>query len=131
MPKARILAVDDDPATLKLIERILTADDYEVVTAESGTEALNRVKNENVDLVILDLMIPGIEGLGVSRMLKFDTKYMDIPIIILTGLEQEQYEKLGYKTGADRFFKKPIDAKTLLSAIAKLLPKNSQTTPTY
>ena len=83
--KSVILCVDDEPANLKLLENILTPRDYAVVTAENGDEALQKIKNQPIDLVLLDLMMPRMDGLQVSRKIKDNKKYRHIPIIMLTA----------------------------------------------
>ena len=85
MPKKRILVVDDEVELVKAIQIRLEQADYEVIVAYDGQEALEKARKEKPDLIVLDLMLPKIDGYKVCRMLKFDDKYKQIPIIMLTG----------------------------------------------
>lgn len=117
----KILIVDDEPQLVKMIEYRLKANNYETITANDGQTALDLTRNEKPDLIILDLMLPNIEGYKVCRMLKFDQKYKHIPIIILTAKTQEADRKTGEDVGANAYMTKPFETKELLSKIAKLL----------
>lgn len=83
--KPTILSVDDEPANLKLLENILIPRGYEVVSVETGEEALQKIKTRTVDLVLMDLMLPGMDGLQVSRKIKNNKRYRNIPIIMITA----------------------------------------------
>ena len=85
LKKPIVLCVDDEPANLKLLENILTPRGYQVVSAENGEDALRIIKNQTIDLVLLDLMMPRMDGLQVSRKIKENKKYRNIPIIMLTA----------------------------------------------
>jgi CheY-like chemotaxis protein len=85
LEKPIILSVDDEPANLKLLENILVPRGYEVVSVASGEDALRKVKSLTIDLVLMDLMLPGMDGLQVSRKIKDNKKYRNIPIIMLTA----------------------------------------------
>jgi len=80
-----ILCVDDEPANLKLLENILVPRGYEVVSVASGEDALRKIKTQTIDLVLMDLMLPGMDGLQVSRKIKDNKKAKNIPIIMLTA----------------------------------------------
>ncbi len=80
-----ILCVDDEPANLKLLENILVPRGYEVVSVASGEDALRKIKTRPIDLVLMDLMLPGMDGLQVSRKIKDNKKARNIPIIMLTA----------------------------------------------
>jgi len=80
-----ILCVDDEPASLKLLENILAPRGYEVVSVASGEDALRKIKTQTIDLVLMDLMLPGMDGLQVSRKIKANKKARNIPIIMLTA----------------------------------------------
>lgn len=99
----------------------LEANGFKVLTAKDGQEGLDKARKENPDLIILDLMLPRIDGYKVCRMLKFDEKYKKIPVIIYTARAQEADEKLGYEVGADAYMTKPFDPKKLLARINELL----------
>ena len=83
--KPVILCVDDIPANLKLLENILVPRGYEVVSAANGEDALKKIKTQTIDLVLLDLMMPGMDGLQASRKIKDAKKYRNIPIVMLTA----------------------------------------------
>jgi CheY-like chemotaxis protein len=85
MKKPTILSVDDEPANLKLLENILVPRGYEVVSVATGEDALRKIKTLTIDLVLMDLMLPGMDGLQVSRKIKDNKKYRNIPIIMLTA----------------------------------------------
>jgi DNA-binding response OmpR family regulator len=125
MAEARILAVDDSPTILEMIKAILMADGYEVITATDGTEALETARAERPDLILLDVMLPKLDGYRVCRLLKFDQNYKHIPIIMLTAKTEEQSMATGIRTGADQYLTKPVDPDTLLSAIAAELAEAS------
>jgi DNA-binding response OmpR family regulator len=120
MSKA-ILLVDDEKDLLEVVKIRLEASGYKVLTALDGQEGFNLAKREKPDLIILDLMLPKIDGYKVCRMLKFDEKYKKIPVILFTARAQESDEKLGYECGADAYITKPFDPKILLAKIEELL----------
>jgi len=115
---ARILAVDDSPTVLEMITQILESAGYSVLTAIDGAEALDAARAERPDLILLDVMLPKLDGYRVCRLLKFDQNYRDIPIIMLTAKAEDQAMATGIRTGADQYLTKPVDPDTLLSAIA-------------
>ncbi|MDI6711905.1 MAG: response regulator [Anaerosomatales bacterium] len=120
---ARILAVDDSPTILEMIKAILEAGGYEVITASDGNEALEKARGENPDLILLDVMLPKLDGYRVCRLLKFDQNYKHIPIIMLTAKTEEQAMATGIRTGADQYLTKPVEPDTLLAAVAEELSK--------
>jgi len=115
---ARILAVDDSPTVLEMITQILESGGYSVLTAVDGAEALDTARAERPDLILLDVMLPKLDGYRVCRLLKFDQNYRDIPIIMLTAKAEDQAMATGIRTGADQYLTKPVDPDILLSAIA-------------
>lgn len=123
MSSARVLAVDDSPTILEMIQAILVAGGYEVITATDGQEALNVARSEAPDLILLDVMLPKLDGYRVCRLLKFDQKFKSIPIIMLTAKSEEQSVVTGIRTGADQYLTKPIEPERLLSAVAEELNK--------
>ncbi len=123
MPSARILAVDDSPTILEMIKTILASGGYEVLTAVDGAEALETARAESPDLILLDVMLPKLDGYRVCRLLKFDQNYKDIPIIMLTAKSEEQAMATGIRTGADQYLTKPIEPEALLAAVADELAK--------
>ena len=121
MSKRKILVVDDEKQLVDLIKVRLETNDFEVLTAYDGQEGLARAKKENPDLIILDLMLPKMDGYKVCRMLKFDEKYRKIPIILFTAKAQEEDVKLGEEVGADAYVTKPFESQVLLDKIKELL----------
>lgn len=117
----KILVVDDEQDIVSMLKMRLEACGYIVVTAADGNTAYNTAKTENPDLIILDLMLPGMDGYQVCRLLKFDQKYKKIPIIMLTAKSQREDKDWGAKTGADFYMTKPFEAKELLNKIKEFL----------
>lgn len=110
---ARILVVDDVPANVKLLEARLMAEYFEVITAMSGPEALAICRSAQCDLVLLDVMMPEMDGFEVCRTLRSRPGMERIPVIMLTGLDDTTSIEAAYESGATDFIAKPIDA-TLL-----------------
>lgn len=119
--KKKILLVDDEQDMVYAVKMQLEASGFKVLTAQDGQEGLDKARKENPDLIILDLMLPRIDGYKVCRMLKFDEKYKNIPVIIYTARAQEADEKLGYEVGANAYMTKPFDPRKLLAKINELL----------
>ena len=120
MPK-RILVVDDEVDLVETLTFRLEANGYEVIKAYDGQAGLDLAKKGNPDLIILDLMLPKLDGYKVCRMLKFDEKYKKIPIILFTARAQESDKKMGVEVGADAYITKPFDPQVLLAKIKQLL----------
>ena len=121
MNKKRILLVDDEPALLELIKIRLEANGYEVISASDGQQALDLARKEMPELIILDLMLPKVDGYKVCRLLKFDDKYKKIPIVLFTARAQESDKKLGEEAGADGYIVKPFEPGALLAKIKEFL----------
>jgi DNA-binding response OmpR family regulator len=119
--KKRILLVDDEAQLVELVKMRLEANGYQVLTAYDGKEALDVAKKEMPDLIILDLMLPKIDGYKVCRMLKFDEKYKKIPIIMFTARALEADKKVGMEVGADDYITKPFEPELLLMKIKDFL----------
>ncbi|OGC23376.1 hypothetical protein A2291_06930 [candidate division WOR-1 bacterium RIFOXYB2_FULL_42_35] len=121
MNKKRILVVDDEPDQVEMIKMLLEINNYEVLAAYDGGQALAKARSEKPDLIILDLMLPVMEGFDVCRLLKFDSKYSSIPIILFTAKASEEDRKAGEEVGADAYINKPFDPDVLLEKIKTLL----------
>jgi two-component system, cell cycle response regulator len=106
---ARVLVVDDVDANVKLLEARLTAEYFEVRTARSGPEALPICARERADVVLLDVMMPGMDGFEVCRRLKAEPRTQHIPVIMVTALDQPSDRVKGLEAGADDFLTKPVD----------------------
>jgi two-component system cell cycle response regulator len=117
---ARVLVVDDTLANVKLLEARLTAEYFEVLTASSGREALDVLKAQRIDVILLDVMMPGMDGFEVCRRIKQDPSLMHVPVIMVTALDQPTDKILGLKAGADDFLTKPIDATAMTTRVKNL-----------
>jgi DNA-binding response OmpR family regulator len=123
MGKKRILVVDDEEDILSVLKFRLEANGYETLSASDGQEGLDKAKSEKPDLVILDLMLPKLDGYKVCRMLKMDESYKAIPVIMFTAKAQEKDEYAGKETMADAYISKPFESEVLLKKIKELLKK--------
>ncbi len=121
MSKKKILVVDDEIGLTKVVEIRLKAAGYDVILAYDGQEGLEKAKTENPDLMILDLMLPKMDGFKVCGLLKSDARYKKIPIIIYTARVQDSDQQLGKEVGADAYITKPFDPQVLLEKIKMLL----------
>jgi DNA-binding response OmpR family regulator len=119
--KKKILLVEDEKDMAYAVTLQLEAKGYEVITASDGREGLEKARMKKPDLIILDLMLPKIDGYKVCRMLKFDSKYKDIPIIIFTARAQDSDKNTGKEVGADAYITKPFEPSALLDKIRELL----------
>ena len=117
----RILIVDDEDGIVKLVKMYLEHHHYEVITASDGQEGLDKAKNEKPDLIVLDLMLPKMDGYKVCGLLKRDARYAKIPVILFTAKAQEKDVKLGEEVGADAYITKPYEPEILLAKIKELL----------
>ena len=117
----RILCVDDDPANLQLLEAMLEPRAYEVIQAKSGKETLEKIAEQRIDLVLLDVMMPEINGFDVCRLIKEDEQYRGIPIIMITALRSKEDRIRGIEAGVEDFISKPFDQEEVLARIKMLL----------
>jgi len=118
---ARILVVDDIPANVKLLEARLLAEYFDVLTAEDGFKALEICNNTQVDIVLLDIMMPGMDGFEVCERLKSNPRTMHIPVVMVTALDQPSDRVRGLKAGADDFLTKPVNDLQLVSRVKSLV----------
>lgn len=118
---AKILAVDDDPRALEILQAFLGEPDFELVTAMSGQEALGRVMEVSPDLIFLDLMMPGMSGHEVLKELKIHKETSVVPVVILTSVGEGGEREKALREGADDFLTKPIDQRELLIRTRNLL----------
>ena len=119
MPK-KILAVDDERHIVRLVEVNLQRAGYEVVTAYDGREALEKVKAENPDLVVLDVMMPYMDGFEVLKNLKADPVTAEIPVIMLTAKAQDADVFRGWQSGVDCYLTKPFNPMELLTFVKRI-----------
>jgi CheY-like chemotaxis protein len=118
----KILIVDDEP-TIRLTLRKMLRDDHAVVEAGNGEEALVAAVTHKPNLIIMDLLMPGIDGYTACYNLKENPETKDIPVIMLTAVDHDLNRKLAEKMGADGYMTKPIDKKDLLQTVEKYLKK--------
>jgi len=131
--QGKILVIDDDPDILDALTMILEAEGYEVVTARDGIEGLANLRAEKPDLIILDLLMPKMDGFAVCKELQDPrwSKYRDIPILILTSVREEasrrRYElETGLQLDVDDYVEKPISPDILLERLEKLIKKRQK-----
>lgn len=118
---AQILVVDDVPANVKLLEAKLNSEYYEVITATDGFEALKKAKEHKPDLILLDVMMPGMDGFETCTKLKADPELTHIPIVMVTALSEKSDRLKGLESGADDFITKPINDTSLFARVKSLI----------
>lgn len=126
MDKKRILIVDDEEDILSVLKFRLEANNYEVLSASDGQEGFDKARAEKPDLMILDIMLPKLDGYKVCRMLKLDETCRAIPIIMVTAKAQQKSEGFGGEIGADAYISKPFESEVLLEKIRELLKKTQE-----
>src|SRR5450759_4865329 len=118
---ARILCVDDEPVNLSLLEAMLSPQGYEVVSAVNGTEALEKIRAEQIDICLLDVMMPGMDGFEVCRRIKSDGLSQNIPVVMITSYADLKYRIRGIEAGAEYYIFKPFNITEVLARIKMLL----------
>jgi two-component system phosphate regulon response regulator PhoB len=121
MAKKKILVVDDEEDILELVRYNLAREGYKIFCASSGEEGLKAAKAENPDLIVLDLMLPGIDGIDVTRRLKGDDAMQKIPIVMLTAKGEESDIVTGLELGADDYITKPFSPRVLVARVKAVL----------
>ncbi len=125
-PRKKVLVVDDDRDDLKMISMILEPEGYEIITAENGAEALEKVESEAPDLILLDVMMPELDGFAACAKLKASPHSKGIPVVLLTGVAK-QITKTRYpidgvlRAEAEEYLEKPVDPEELLKVVAGYL----------
>ena len=115
----KILIVDDEKDIVETLSFMLQAKGYEIISAYDGEEGLKLAKKEKPDLIILDVMMPKINGYKICRLLKYDAKYKNIPIIMVTARSQDNDKLIGEETGANEYITKPFEFSDVLNVINK------------
>ena len=115
------LSGDDEADIVETLQFMLESDGFDVLTAYDGEEALNIARKAIPDIILLDVMRPKINGYKVSRLLKFDKKFQDIPILMITARSQEEDKLIGEETGADEYITKPFEISNVIELINKYL----------
>ncbi len=119
--RPRVLVVDDEADLVSVLRIGLEAEGFEVIEAHDGESGLRRAQQDRPDLIVLDLMLPRLDGYKVCRMLKFDERFRHIPIIILSARAQEEDRRLAMEMGADQYLTKPYEVKELVVQIRQKL----------
>lgn len=118
---ARILVVDDEELNIRLVARTLTHAGYEVVAARNGEDALRLARDETLDLVLLDVMLPDLDGFELCRRIRQGSNGHRLPVILLTALDSVQERARGFESGADVYLPKPFELEHLLESISAIL----------
>ena len=121
MSKGKILVVDDEINITQILEFSIGAEGYEVIAAQNGEEAIDKARREQPDLIILDIMMPIIDGYEACRILKANPLTKNIPVILLTAKGRDIDKRLGYEVGATDYIIKPFSPNKLIDKIQKLL----------
>ena len=119
--KKKILIIEDEANLTDALKMRFEGNGYLVDVAYDGQEGLQKAREGKPNLIILDLMLPKLDGYKICRMLKFDEKYKNIAILMLTAKAQEQDRELGFEVGADAYIVKPFDSQELLKKVKELI----------
>jgi DNA-binding response OmpR family regulator len=117
----KVLIVDDEPWNLEVLEAYFEGTGYGIIRASNGEEALGVLEKEPVDLVLLDVMMPGMDGYGVCKQIKRQEKTRHIPVVMVTSLDSKSAKIVAIADGADDFITKPIDKMELLGRVKSLI----------
>jgi CheY-like chemotaxis protein len=120
-----ILIIDDDPATTRLLEVLLTREGYNILTENLSANAIQTTRKFSPNLIILDLMMPGTDGMEVCRMIKGDPELGDIPVLMFSAFNENELRKRAYEAGINEFISKPIHPNELKQIIRGWLDKTS------
>ncbi len=123
MDRKRILVVDDEIYIVHILEFTLTMEGYEVLTAADGEEALRRLEQDRPDLVVLDIMMPKVDGYEVLRRIRADEEFRQLPVILLSAKGRPIDRETGLEIGADDYIVKPFSPRRLLEKIQDLLER--------
>ncbi len=118
---AKVLVADDDPSIVRVLRAILVSSGHEVLAEEDGARALISAHEHLPDVILLDLIMPIVDGLTALRLLKADDRTSEIPIVIITGRSEAQTVRRGYDLGADVFLTKPFEPSEVLEVIHRVL----------
>ena len=121
----KILVIEDDPATLRLVDYSLRHKGYQVLTASNGLEGIRKARNEKPELIILDVMLPGMDGFEVCHRLRSEPDTAQLLILMFSAKAQEIDRDTGLKVGADDYLTKPVDPGELVSRVESLLTQKT------
>ena len=119
--KKKVLLIDDHDSVLKLLEAVLKLRNYAVCYASGGAEGIEKARTENPDLILLDVMMPGMDGFKVCQALKQAEMTRDIPVVFLTARGEETDREMGQRVGGQGFIKKPFRSADLMATITGLM----------
>lgn len=126
----KILVIEDDPATSRLVDYSLRHEGYQVITCSNGLEGIRKARSESPDLVILDVMLPGLDGFEICHRLKTEPATVHLPILMFSAKAQEIDKETGIRVGADDYLTKPAAPAEIVSRVEKLLAKKNEGVPT-
>jgi len=125
----KILVIEDDPIALRFARYTLQQEGYQVITAPNGLEGLSKAKAEYPDLIILDIMLPGVDGFELCHRLRVATQTAQIPILMLTAKAQESDRQTGLRVGADDYLIKPVHPSEIVNRVNALIAIDNYTSP--
>ena len=123
----KILVIEDDPVNLRYVRFTLEQYGYQVITASNGLEGLRKARNEEPDLVILDVMLPGIDGYEICHRLRAEPQTSRLPILMLSAKSQEKDRTVGEQVGADDYLTKPAEPTEIICHVDNLLSRTTET----
>lgn len=121
----KVLIVDDEPLNLEVLESFLHGTGYKIIRAANGEAALNVLDKESIDLILLDIMMPGIDGYGLCKKIKSQERTRFIPVLMVTSLDNKSARVVAVADGADDLITKPVDKKELLVRVNSLINRKS------
>ncbi len=126
--KEKIMIVDDDPSIVRLMQYFLENNGYETIIAGNGLQALKKAENENPSLILLDLMLPGVDGFEVCHRLRLNPVTSDIPVLMLSAKDDETDKNEALKVGANGYITKPVKGPGLIERVQELLSQRAGAT---
>ena len=125
--KKKILIVDDENTMVSILKKRIESEAFEVLVARDGQEGLDTARREKPDLIVVDVMMPKLDGYHMCRLLKFDEKYKDIPVIMLTSRIRQEDRDIANDVGASAYITKPFKGQELMGKIKDLLASEEET----
>lgn len=122
--KGTVLIVDDEPESVQLLKRVLSGGNYQLFFATTGSEALSQAKATNPDVILLDVMLPNVNGFEICRRLRADPVLAEVPIIMITALDASDARLQGFQAGADEFISKPFSIEELQARVSTTVRLN-------
>jgi len=119
----KILVADDSPFVLEIVETVLKSEGFEVITASDGIEAWDKIQKERPDIVIVDIIMPGLNGYQICEKIKHDEELKSLPVLVLTTKAQDKDIELAQASGADLYMTKPFDPDELAAKVRKFFEK--------